>query len=309
MHEPANTRASRLADVRLRCVWWMKRLVAFHPTLVGSVWTGETRQPLTIDLHLFAGNHHSVASLLDDLGFAYEIEDERRASGGQKVLETHFDVRDEYPLGLTVHHPSLLGDRFRNFLAGQELDQASVVELECLIANEHGVHAFTDRLAIKEEIVARDRFQLFQSLLLPLENVKQSPRYHPEGDALFHSLQVYGLACDERPYDEEFLLAALLHDVGKAIDRDDHVTAGLEALDGFITERTRWLIEHHMEAHQLHDQTIGGRRRKKLRSHPFYEDLRVLGQCDRDGRVPGVEVEALEHVLDYIKSIGEMHSD
>ena len=60
-------------------------------------------------------------------------------------------------------------------------------------------------------------------LLQPLEGVKQSPKHHPEGDALYHSLQVFELARDERPYDEEFLLAALLHDVGKAIDPADHV--------------------------------------------------------------------------------------
>ena len=43
------------------------------------------------------------------------------------------------------------------------------------------------------------------------------PTIHPKGDALYHSLQVYDLACDEMPYDEEFLLAALLHDVGKGL--------------------------------------------------------------------------------------------
>ena len=61
-----------------------------------------------------------------------------------------------------------------------------------------------------------DRFQLFTALLLPLENAKQNPKYHPEGDVLYHSLQVYDLACDALPYDEEFLLAALLHDVARA---------------------------------------------------------------------------------------------
>ena len=55
-------------------------------------------------------------------------------------------------------------------------------------------------------------------------------------------MQVFMLAREAMPYDEEFLLAAILHDVGKAIDPDDHVVAGLEALDGFITERTSWLI-------------------------------------------------------------------
>ncbi len=78
-----------------------------------------------------------------------------------------------------------------------------------------------------------DRFQVFQALLIPLENVRQSPKYHPEGDALFHSLQVFGLAREEMAYDEEFLLAALLHDVGKAIDPDDHVGCGTRSVGRF----------------------------------------------------------------------------
>ena len=72
-----------------------------------------------------------------------------------------------------------------------------------------------------------DRFAIYRMRLAPLESVKQNPRYHPEGDALYHSLQVFELARAERPYDEEFLLAALLHDVGKAIDPADHVTAAI----------------------------------------------------------------------------------
>src|SRR5437773_10933198 len=62
-------------------------------------------------------------------------------------------------------------------------------------------------------------------------------------DVLYHLLQVFELARDERPWDEEFLLAALLHDVGKGIDPHDHVAAALQVLDGLITPRTAWLIE------------------------------------------------------------------
>ena len=77
-----------------------------------------------------------------------------------------------------------------------------------------------------------DRFAIYRMRLLPLEAVKQNPRYHPEGDALYHSLQVFEHAREARPYDEEFLLAALLHDVGKAIDPSEHVGAGVEVCEG-----------------------------------------------------------------------------
>ena len=39
-----------------------------------------------------------------------------------------------------------------------------------------------------------DRFRAYELLLLPLENVMQSPEHHPEGDVLYHSLQVFELA-------------------------------------------------------------------------------------------------------------------
>jgi predicted HD phosphohydrolase len=114
------------------------------------------------------------------------------------------------------------------------------------------------------------------------------------------------LACDELPYDEEFLLAALLHDVGKAIDPHDHVAAGLEALNGTISERTRWLIEHHMLAHELAEQTLGRRASRRLRESEHYEDLLLLGRCDRAGRKPGVEAPELDEALDYIRELDQM---
>ncbi len=38
-----------------------------------------------------------------------------------------------------------------------------------------------------------DRFGMYRMLLVPLETVLQSPERHPEGDALYHSLQVFDL--------------------------------------------------------------------------------------------------------------------
>ena len=154
----------------------------------------------------------------------------------------------------------------------------------------------------------RDRFHVYQALLLPLENVQQQRRLHPEGDALYPSLQVFHLARNELPYDEEFLLAALLHDVGKAIDPDASANAGLEALDGFISERTQWLIEQQPSAALLLQGTIGSRARRRLQEHESFEELILLATCDRDGRTPGGEAPELDEALDYVRNLAETFS-
>jgi hypothetical protein len=94
-----------------------------------------------------------------------------------------------------------------------------------------------------------------------------------------------------------------LHDVGKAIDPADHVAAGLEALEGFITPRTRWFIEHHMEAHEILDGTLGARAKRRLQADESYEELLLLGRCDRAGRQRGVVASELEEALDYVREL------
>jgi predicted HD phosphohydrolase len=148
-----------------------------------------------------------------------------------------------------------------------------------------------------------DRFRLYEILLLPLENVHEDRALHPEGDVLYHSLQVFALAREALPYDEEFLLAALLHDVGKAIDPRDHVAAALEALPGAITPRTAWLIEHHTSALALRDGTLGIRHRRRLEAHENYEELMLLADCDRLGRAVGAVVPDIRETIRYLREL------
>ena len=148
-----------------------------------------------------------------------------------------------------------------------------------------------------------DRFALYRLRLLPLEAIKQNPRYHPEGDALYHSLQVFHLARDARPYDEEFLLAALLHDVGKAIDPQDHCSAGAEALRGAVTERTLWLVEHHMDLLPARERGLSARARRELDASEYLDDLKLLRELDDAGRIAGIAVETLDEVLAYLKGL------
>jgi hypothetical protein len=296
-------RFDQLRDMRVHALTVMRLLARFRPRLIGSVFTGHIRQGSDIDIHLFSDSVESIAHLLDGEGMQYDVERKKVTKDGEERIFTHVHVRDRYTIELTVYASDKAHYVFKSSITGKAIERASIAELEQFLEKEYPDLDVDDAVAEANEQV--DRFVVYEALLLPLENVKQSPKWHPEGDALYHSLQVFDHARDQLPYDEEFLLAALLHDIGKAIDPHDHVATGLEALEGFITERTKWLIEHHMLGHQVLDRTIGARAHRRLRENESYEELVLLAECDEAGRQAGVVAPELSEALDYVREISE----
>ncbi len=239
-------RLEHLRGMRLDALRMMRLLARFRPRLIGSVRTGHVRKGSDIDIHIFCDSQALVTDTLDELGLQYDVEHKRIIKYGEERTFTHIHIRDNHNYGLTLYPEDKVHYVFKSSITGKAIERASIAELEALLREENPELNLESEVERLEDHI--DRFTLFRMLLEPLGGVKQSPKYHPEGDALYHSLQVFELARDERPYDEELLLAALLHDVGKAIDPSDHVNAALEALEGSISERTAWLIEHHMDA-------------------------------------------------------------
>ncbi|MDX1945764.1 MAG: HD domain-containing protein [Pirellulaceae bacterium] len=300
LHE-GDARANNLRDMRLEALRLMRLLARFRPRLIGSVMTGHIRAGSDIDLHLFSDSLDSITLVLDEQGLVYDVERKRVRKHDEERVFTHIHVQDRFPFELTIYTADQAHYVFKSSITGKAIERASIAQLEQLLGAEYPDLDLEAALASVAEQV--DRFQVFQSLLLPLENVKQSPQWHPEGDALYHSLQVFDHARNALPYDEEFLLAALLHDVGKAIDPHDHVNAGLEALAGFLTERTAWLIAHHMDGQGALDRTLGARALRRLKESPDYEELLTLARCDRAGRQPGAVAPELDEALDYLREL------
>jgi hypothetical protein len=300
LHE-GDARSANLRDMRIEALRMMRQLARFRPRLIGSVMTGHVRAGSDIDLHLFSDSIEAIKSLLDEQGLVYDVERKRVRKHDEERVFTHIHVQDRFPFELTVYAADKAHYSFKSSITGKAIERASIRELELLMEAEYP--DLDLETAVTEAAERVDRFQVFQSLLLPLENVKQNPVWHPEGDALYHTLQVFEHARNELPYDEEFLLAALLHDVGKAIDPHDHVAAGLEAVAGFITERTGWLIAHHMQAQQLLDGTLGARAKRRLMESESYEELLTLARCDRAGRQPGAAAPELDEALDYFREL------
>lgn len=297
-------RAADLCEMRLEAMRVMTILERFRPRLIGSVLTGHIRQGSDIDIHVFSDSIEAVALALEDEGVVFDVERKKVRKGGEDRVFTHIHIQDRFATELTIYPANKLHYVFKSSITGKAIERASLSELRALMTQQYTDLDIDEAIsAVRDKV---DRFQLYESLLLPLENVKQSPKYHPEGDVLYHSLQVFDLARDELPYDEEFLLAALLHDIGKGIDPVDHVQAGLEALEGFITERTAWLIDHHMQAHSVLDGTIGVRAHRRLQQSESYEELILLSRCDQQGRQIGVPTPELDEALDYLRDLARM---
>ena len=137
-------------------------------------------------------------------------------------------------------------------------------------------------------------FSYLSGLLWSLDGVSQSLKYHPESDALFHSLQVFAVA-HQQSDDPELWLAALLHDVGKAVDSKHHCTIGADMLRGVVSERVVWLVEHHLDLVISPNQT-----RQRWAQTKQLADLTALRHWDQAGRDPYAEVMSPEQALELI---------
>lgn len=299
-----DSRHEKLFDMRIDALRLMRKLHPFHPHLIGSVLTGHVREGSDIDIHLFSDTVSAVTGVLDEEGLPYAVQRKRIFKHHEERIFTHIHVRDRFEYELTLYAADKVSYPFRSSITGKPIERATTAQLEILLRELACDDATFDLDAAVERLEDHvDPFELFRLLLIPLENVKQSPQHHPEGDALYHSLQVFDLARQARPYDEEFLLAALLHDVGKAIDRQAHVAAGMQALEGAVTDRTMFLIAHHMDAHALHDGTLGARARRRLTESEDIEDLLLLSELDRAGRKRGVPVPSVDEALDFVREL------
>jgi predicted nucleotidyltransferase len=298
IHE-GDQRTANLKDMRLAALAMMRLLRPFKPRLIGSVMTGHIRKGSDIDIHVFTNSAGSVTDILENEGYQYDVERKAIVKFQESRVFTHIHVHDRFNFELTVYDEDKAHYVFKSSITGKAIERASIRELEELMEHEHP-EASRERERPEDDL---DEYGLYRRLLLPLENVQQSAKYHPEGDVQYHLLQVFELARDARPYDEEFLLAALLHDIGKGIDPGDHVGAALSVLDGVITERTAFLIEHHMNALEYKAGTLGARMRRFLEASEHFEDLMLLREVDSQGRVPGAVVGTVDEALDYLKEL------
>jgi len=299
-HESASP-SRQLQELRREALQIMQLLEPFLPRLSGPAVTGDLPRMAQIKIKVFTDNPAAVSAALELRKIPHQIGRKTFRSGERNRAVTQITFRQRFGVLLTIHPRCLAQRVFRSSITGRPIEDLTLQDLEQAAQSRESRQAPSGN--------GIDRFRIYLGLLLPLEQVQQPRSRHPEGDALYHSLQVFELARNQIPYDEEFLLAALLHDVGKAIDPQDHVAAGIDALQGIVTDRTLWFIEHLSEALLLREGQIGARCRRRLEQSPDFEQLKLLAECDRRGRQPGAAApeadQAIEYLRDLVRTCGE----
>jgi len=91
-------------------------------------------------------------------------------------------------------------------------------------------------------------------------------------DRLHHSLQTATLA-HEDGRDEEYVVCALLHDIGDTLGTYNHPDIGAAILKPFVSEQNHWMVEHHgvfQGYYFFHHLGMNRELRDGLRGHPHF---------------------------------------
>jgi len=124
--------------------------------------------------------------------------------------------------------------------------------------------------------------------------------FHPEGDAFIHTKQVAYLARQRyfegeySMFGKEIIMAAMLHDIGKAIKPIGHAKIGASMIEEVIKDRTNygqlhwsliiWLVANHMQPKYFWE--MKWTKLEKHINHTYFKYLMRLKKLDMDGRKP-----------------------
>ena len=92
-------------------------------------------------------------------------------------------------------------------------------------------------------------------------------------DRLTHSLQTATLAHDDGR-DEEYVVCALLHDIGDTLGSYNHPDIAAAILKPFVSEENHWMVEKHgiFQGHYFfHHIGMNRDMREQFRGHPNFE--------------------------------------
>ncbi len=124
-------------------------------------------------------------------------------------------------------------------------------------------------------------------------------------DRLEHSLQTATRA-ERDGRDEEYVLCALLHDIGDALTPYNHEAVGAAIAKPFVSEANHWMMAHHgyFQGYYFWHH-LGGDRdaRERFRGSPYFEHTEEFcAKYDQTAFDPDYRSEPLEHFEPLVRA-------
>ena len=125
-------------------------------------------------------------------------------------------------------------------------------------------------------------------------------------DRLEHSLQTATRAHRDGR-NEEYVVCALLHDIGDTLGTYDHGAVAAAILKPFISEANHWMLENHTVFQgYYYNHFLGGDRnaREKYKDSPYYEDaVYFCHNYDQNAFDPEFESKPLEFFIPMMRRL------
>jgi len=122
-------------------------------------------------------------------------------------------------------------------------------------------------------------------------------------DRLEHSLQTATRAMQDGR-DEEYVVCALLHDIGDTLGPLNHADVAAAILEPFVSEKNHWIVKHHgvFQGYYFFEYFgLDKNMREEYRGHPYYEACeefcRKYDQNSFDANFESMPLEAFEPML------------
>jgi predicted HD phosphohydrolase len=125
-------------------------------------------------------------------------------------------------------------------------------------------------------------------------------------DRLEHSLQSATLAYRDR-MDEEYVVCALLHDMGDILASTNHAELAATVLKPFVSEQNWWLLQHHgifQGYYFFHYLGLDRNMREQYRGHPNFERTALFCERhDQNAFDPGFDTMPLEAFVPMVQRV------
>ena len=127
-------------------------------------------------------------------------------------------------------------------------------------------------------------------------------------DRLEHSLQTATRAYKDGK-DEEYVVCALLHDIGDTLGSHNHAEIGAAILKPFVSEKNHWMLNNHgiFQGYYFFEHLgLDNNMRDKFKGHEFYEYTaqfcHLYDQCAFDPEYESMSLKDFEPIVHRVLS-------